>query len=617
MELIGGNLSNQEWYGLTRNNERNGKLYFRVTDKAGNVSAVKETLLKIDKKSPTINSLTSASWTNSVDGVVLTGKATDSYSGISYYQFSKDSTLTANSTGWNQITNTTSQITKTYLAKEDNKTYYFYVKDAANNVTKTSVVAKLDKSAPTINTDLVGTTDQIATNLNLNIGITDTVSGLSKIIWYYKKSTDTNYLNLTDTYTTINGATAGIKTAVTKNKKITGLDSNTTYNIYAIVYDVAGNEKNSSVINVKTPIAVAEIDSTKYAKLEYAVNAVTSTETTTIKMLSDTSEKISIENNQNININLNEKEIITQIRLRGSLVVEGNGKITAMEDLNAIVSSGNLEIKDGTITGAEKASALLLNNKSTTIISGGKIISKNTTLYDVEICAIKAYNSNNDVNKDPAIVTITGGEITSNSPSHTIENIGSYITIIGGNISNNGEGRTIVSSGNLEIKGGTITGNDKGSKIFVNNKSNTIISGGKIINNAKSELADGSAVCAVKVYNKDYDINVNPANVIITGGEISSTDKEFAIQNVYSYITITGGNISNTGGGIAIQNFGGNLKMNSPGATVSSNGSNCSTIQNIENGVFTFNNGTIMNTANYYCYYDNNNKTGQKGTWKK
>ena len=50
-----GELSQSEWYGLTRNNERNDKLYFRVTDKAGNVSAVKNTTMKIDKTVPATN----------------------------------------------------------------------------------------------------------------------------------------------------------------------------------------------------------------------------------------------------------------------------------------------------------------------------------------------------------------------------------------------------------------------------------------------------------------------------------------------------------------------------------------------------------------------------------
>ena len=612
-----GNLNSTEWYGLTRTNARNDKLYFRVTDKAGNVSNVNGTTLKIDKTAPTINSLTSANWTNSTNGVVLTGKATDAASGISYYQFSTSSSLTASSGGWTAITNTTSQLTQTYSAKSDNTTYYFYVKDAANNVTKTSVVAKLDKVAPTISTDLSGTTDKIATNLNLSMGVTDSVSGLSKITWYYKKSTDTTYSSVTDTYTTMNGATAGTKTAVTKTKQLIGLTANTTYNIYAIAYDVAGNKKQSSTKTVKTPIAVAGIGTTQYAKLEYAVAAVTSTDVTTIKMLSNTSEKISIGSNQNIVLSLNGKEITTHTRLFGKLTVEGDGKMTAMDDDTQVISSvGTLEIKGGTITGNDKGSTLSVGNNSTTIISGGKIISKLGTI-DVPICAIKAYNQNEDINKNPAKVTITGGEITS-SGSYTIQNNYSYMTITGGTISNTGTGITHSvenNCGNLEIKGGTITGNNEGSKVFVNSGSTTVISGGIIINEAN---LSGDAVCAVKAYNQNEDVNVNPAKLTITGGTIISKSTSMAIQNAYSYTTITGGNIGNSGGGMTIQNKIGNLKINMSSGTISSNSTSYPTIQNTQSGVFTFTKGTITNTANYYCYYDNNTKTGVKGgTWKK
>ena len=611
-----GNLNSTEWYGLTRTNARNDKLYFRVTDKAGNVSNVNGTTLKIDKTAPTINSLTSANWTNSTNGVVLTGKATDNTSGISYYQFSTSSSLTASSGGWTAITNTTSQVTQTYSAKSDNTTYYFYVKDAANNVTKTSVVAKLDKVVPTISTDLSGTTDKIATNLNLSMGVTDSASGLSKITWYYKKSTDTTYTSVTDTYTTMNGAAAGTNTAVTKTKQLTGLTANTTYNIYAIAYDVAGNKKQSSTKTVKTPIAVAGIETTQYAKLEYAVAAVTGTDATIIKMLSDTSEKISIGSNQKIVLRLNGKKITTHTRLLGKLTVEGDGKMTAMDDDTQVISSiGTLEIKGGTIEGNDKGSALLLYENSTTIISGGKISSRLGTI-DEPVCAIKAYNINKDINVKPVKVTITGGEITS-SGSCTIENYYSYMTITGGSITNTGEGQAIsnLDGGNLEIKNGTITGNSKASKVLIGPGSTTTISGGKIINNAN---ITSDSICAVKAYNNDETNNENPAKINITGGEIIATGTSYAIQNGYANMTITGGTISNSGGGITIQNYAGNLKINMSSGTISSDSKSYPTIQNTSGGVFTFTKGIITNTANYYCYYNDETKTGVKGgTWKK
>ena len=81
------------------------------------------------------------------------------------------------------------------------------------------------------------------------MGVTDANSGLSKIVWYYKLSTATSYTSVTDTYTTMNGSTAGTTSAVSKTKAITNLTKGT-YNAYAIAYDVAGNSKQSSTINI-------------------------------------------------------------------------------------------------------------------------------------------------------------------------------------------------------------------------------------------------------------------------------------------------------------------------------------------------------------------------------
>ena len=312
--------------------------------------------------------------------------------------------MTAESTGWTEITNTTSQTTQTYSAKEDNTTYYFYVKDAANNVTKTSVVAKLDKVAPTISTDLSGKTDKIATNLNLSIGVADSTSGLSKIIWYYKKSTDTTYSSVTDTYTTMNGATAGAKTAVTKTKKLTGLTANTKYNIYAVVYDVAGNKKQSSIVNISTPIAVAEIGTTKYAKLEYAIEAVPNSTATKITMLASTSEgKVTIPSEKNITIELNEKTVEGKFYNYGILTISGTGYVKGNGNAITNYSTGTLNIKDGIFDIAK--TGWTINNEGIMNMSGGTIRHTPQSTDEERGCAIYSAKKLN----------ITGGTISANA----------------------------------------------------------------------------------------------------------------------------------------------------------------------------------------------------------
>ena len=67
----------------------------------------------------------------------------------------------------------------------------------------------------------------------------------SKIIWYYKLSTDSTYKNATDTYTATTANT-------TRTHTFTGLTQNKTYNAYAVVYDATGRTTQSTTINVTT-----------------------------------------------------------------------------------------------------------------------------------------------------------------------------------------------------------------------------------------------------------------------------------------------------------------------------------------------------------------------------
>ena len=77
------------------------------------------------------------------------------------------------------------------------------------------------------------------------MAVSDTQSGVNKIIWYYKLSTDSTYKNATDTYTATTANT-------TRTHTFTGLTQNKTYNAYAVVYDATGRTTQSTTINVTT-----------------------------------------------------------------------------------------------------------------------------------------------------------------------------------------------------------------------------------------------------------------------------------------------------------------------------------------------------------------------------
>ena len=131
-----------------------------------------------------------------------------------------------------------------------NTTIYYAYSDGTNvgNVYGSVNVTNIDTTKPTISTAL--NSSAITTKgFTINVGVTDSSSGLSKITWYYKLSTASSYENETNTYTAMNGSTAGTRTAITKSKTYTNLLKGT-YNAYAVVYDVAGNSTETSKIDI-------------------------------------------------------------------------------------------------------------------------------------------------------------------------------------------------------------------------------------------------------------------------------------------------------------------------------------------------------------------------------
>ena len=93
----------------------------------------------IDNTLPTIISLTQENTSSNISTPTnLIAVAKDNESGISAFQFSTESNLTADSTGWIPVDQTTEQTTLKYEIAADG-TYYFYVKDASNLMTKQSI----------------------------------------------------------------------------------------------------------------------------------------------------------------------------------------------------------------------------------------------------------------------------------------------------------------------------------------------------------------------------------------------------------------------------------------------------------------------------------------------
>ncbi len=113
-------------------------------------------------------------------------------------------------------------ITKENIA--ENTSFEYTVTDGQGNTqTKTAVINTIDKNPPE---DFTITAENTAEGLKITGDITDAESGIDKYEYYAKKSTDSDYTKY-------------------ESNPITGLASGT-YNVYAIVYDKAGNKKQST-----------------------------------------------------------------------------------------------------------------------------------------------------------------------------------------------------------------------------------------------------------------------------------------------------------------------------------------------------------------------------------
>ena len=347
--------------------------------------------------------------------------------GLVAYQFNTSSSLTASSTGWTNITNTKSEITKTYSASS-NGTYYFYVKDASGNINKKSVaITKIDKTKPTITTPTAsGITDG---SLTINTTFNDANSGLSKIVVYYKTSSSSTYTSKTTTYTTMNGGTTGATGSQSKSITISNLASGTTYNIYVVGYDVAGNSVQSSTITTNTKKYVAQIGSTKYETLAAAINAA-GTSATTILMLDNTQESVTIPSTKSITLNLSGKTVTGNMTNQGKLTLTGGGKIAANSG-NVIVNSGNLTLSGSTIDGYN-ATIAVVNTSGTFNMSSGTISGGN---YALQVSGGSA--------------NTTGGTITSK--------VGGTATTV-----------WVLQSGKIELKNTTVT--NTGGGVAVTNQ---------------------------------------------------------------------------------------------------------------------------------------------------
>ena len=191
-----GSFGESEWYGITRRNDRNDKISIRITDKAGNVSNIESSVLKIDNTGPSKPTIT-----NSKNNVWSTGDVTvslsssDSGSGIARFEWYENGAWTTRAI--NQNGNTANI---TYTA-DRNATIRFRVVDNVGNVSsENTTIVKIDKTNPTAKISATVKQNNITVSAS---GSSDSRSGIKTYKyrldngqWYSSTSTSYTFSNV-------------------------------------------------------------------------------------------------------------------------------------------------------------------------------------------------------------------------------------------------------------------------------------------------------------------------------------------------------------------------------------------------------------------------------------
>ena len=576
-----------EWY-----------LHVKATDNVGNTTGdIVKGPYKIDRTAPTVRvTPETKDWTK--DNISISLNFADTGSGFKNYQYTLTNSESAPSSYGGVITNSTGTVTISTTGE-----WYLHVKaeDNAKNTTGDIVKGpyKVDKAAPEITEALRGTLQYEAGDIDLSITSKDEVSGFCKIEWYYKVANSSGrYISVKDEADTpMNGANSGLKTAVKKSKKLSLLPD-TTYSIYAIIYDVAGNHRESNTITVTTNPARWRNERTKeeYPHMYYALARVDSGDTLTL-LCSYTDDYIA-NVNDDITINLagytltkEDSDINIKANKTVNLIRTGTIKTT---DLGVIIeNSGTLNISNGSYS---STSGNIIYN-----YSGGNVSISNGTFTSSADNYPMIYNygginitggsysstgSNVIYNRNNGNVSISNGTLTSNV--HCIDNR-STLTVRGGEIKSTGDDcNGIYNSGTLTVNGGTIEASKHNAIL---NYDTTTINGGVIWSTANDQAALGNA---------DGIVYINGGTIKQTGGGIGIFNT--AMNGHISSAIITGGTITSTGDTAIVHQTEGELTItgNSTRITNSSINKACITIENSTS--VTIGSATSTSTSYPYIY---------------
>lgn len=279
--------------------------------------------------------------------------------------------------------------------------------------------------------------------------------------------------------------------------------------------------------------ATAEVNGTYYTSLQGAISTVPETNVeTTVRLLKDTSETITISKNKKIILDLKGNTLSnsgvlkndgTITILNGTITYTGKSKVNVVQNN----STGNITIGEGGILFQNSTSGgRVVDNKGTLTINGGTIKTISTSEQAID-------------NASSGTVTMSGGNITVNGTRHGIKNNGGKIYISGGNIYSESRIRAPVNNvgdnGIVEITGGTIISNPNGSTSDAGGYAVYIEKGVCTIGTKGGTPDTTSPVIQGTVYGVCTNVNISFFDGIIKGGKEAITDSSKVTEREPGY----------------------------------------------------------------------------------
>ena len=593
-------LEEDNWYSIDFSEERNDVYSIRVTDKAGNVSEVQSTPVKIDITPPSAPTLTnSKNNTWSKDPVTVSMESTDEASQIATYEWYENGAWTDRA-----ITLTDQKGSITYTSQRNETIRMRAVDNAGNVSSESTTIVKVDTTNPSaswsVNSSTAGSNSWYKA-LSLKATLSDSGSGVASAKYCTTTSStctpSTSATISSNSFTITLGSNASAQKICTQVTDNSGRTSSVACSSTYKVDTTNPTAKISASVsgNTITVSASGSSDShSKIANYQYSRDNktwYTSTATTyNFTGLADGTYTLYVKATDNSGrthtVSTSAVVAYTNVYVSSSgNDSTGNGSsskpyATLAKAYSKVKSGGNIIL----LSNITQSTAANFNTSSKTVTLKSNGSSKYQITRSSSLTSSPLINLSNKNTITITNVTLNGNNVSSTtaliraSGTCTV-NLNSGTTVQNGNNTSKyaGGGVQVSGSSTLNINGATIKSNktnNQGGGIYLNsstlNLNSGTITGNSLINSTLSDAGGGG-------------INAWNSTVNIKGGTISNNsgyngggvcvDGDSQSTFTMTAGTITGNKVVADGGGIWVktENTSVRPKVTISGGTVSSN----------------------------------------------